>query len=83
VLDAGLSQFSIWAGDLPLGASSLLVDNSLLAFETPLGPHGFANCQLLDTLDARHNSAPVARFRFYACHGWAGDPRPRNRELGP
>ena len=83
VLDAGFSQFSIWAGDLPVGASTLLVDNSLLAFETPLGPHGFADCQLLDTLDARHGGAPVARFRFYACHGWAGDPRPRNREPGP
>ena len=83
VLDTGFSQFSIWAGDLPVGASTLLVDNSLLAFETPLGPHGFADCQLLDTLDARHGGAPVARFRFYACHGWAGDPRPRNREPGP
>ena len=83
VLDAGLSQFSIWAGDLPVGASTLLVDNSLLAFETPLGPHGFANCQLLDTLDTRHSGAPVARFRFYACQGWAGDPQPRNRTPGP
>jgi hypothetical protein len=83
VLAAGFSQFSIWAGDLPVGASTLLVDNSLLAFETPLGPHGFANCQLLDTLDTRHRSTPVARFRFYACHGWAGDPQPRNREPGP
>ena len=83
VLDAGLSQFSIWAGDLPVGASTLLVDNSLLAFETPLGPHGFANCQLLDTLDTRHGGAPVARFRFYACQGWAGDPQPRNRTPGP
>ena len=83
VLDAGLSQFSIWAGALPVGASTLLVDNSLLAFQTPLGPHGFANCQLLDTLDTRHGGAPVARFRFYACQGWAGDPQPRNREPGP
>jgi hypothetical protein len=83
VLAPGYSQFSLWAGDLPLGASTLLVDNSLLAFETPLGPHGFADCQLLDTLDARHGGAPVARFRFYACYGWAGDPQPRNREPGP
>jgi hypothetical protein len=83
VLAPGYSQFSLWAGDLPLGASTLLVDNSLLAFETPLGPHGFADCQLLETLDARHGGAPVARFRFYACHGWAGDPQPRNREPGP
>jgi len=80
VLDVGFSQFSIWAGELPSGSSTLLVDNSLLAFETPLGPHGFADCQLLDTLDARHGGAPVARFRFYACHGWAADPQPRNRE---
>ena len=83
VLAAGFSQFSIWAGDLPVGASTLLVDNSLLAFATPLGPHGFADCQLLDTLDVRQGGAPVARFRFYACQGWAGDPQPRNREPGP
>ena len=83
VLDTGYSQFSIWAGDLPVAASTLLVDNSLLAFETPLGPRGFADCQLLETLDARNGGAPVARFRFYACHGWAGDPQPRNREPGP
>ena len=83
VLAAGYSQFSIWAGDLPVGADTLLVDNSLLAFEIPMAPHGFANCQLLDTLDARHGGAPVARFRFYACQGWSGDPQPRNREPGP
>ncbi len=82
VLAAGLSQYSIWAGDLPVGASTLLVDNSLLSFEMPLGPHGFADCQLLDTLDVRQGGAPVARFRLFACHGWGGDPQPRNREPG-
>ena len=64
-----------------MGASTLLVDNSLLAFETPLGPHGFANCQLLDTLDTRHSGAPVARFRFYACQGWAGDGRKMDNQM--
>jgi 4-amino-4-deoxy-L-arabinose transferase-like glycosyltransferase len=83
VLAPGHSQFSIWSGDLPVGASTLLVDNSLLAFEIPLAPHGFAQCQLLDTLDTALGGAPVARFRFYACHGWSGDPQPRNREPGP
>jgi len=83
VLEPRFDQFSLWAGPLPMGASSLLVDVSLMPFELPLGAHGFVDCQLLETLDTQHFAQPLARFRFYACHGWAGDPQPRNKEPGP
>ena len=82
VLAPGTDQFSLWAGDLPVGADTLLVDWSHLSFELPLAPQGFARCDVLDTLDVRHGSAPLARFRFYACRGWAGQAAPRNREAG-
>ena len=82
VLAPGSDQFSLWAGDLPVGADTLLVDWSHLSFELPLAPQGFARCDVLDTLDVRHGSAPLARFRFYACRGWAGQAAPRNREAG-
>ena len=82
VLAPGTDQFSLWAGDLPVGADTLLVDWSHLSFELPLAPQGFARCDVLDTLDVHHGSAPLARFRFYACRGWAGQAAPRNREAG-
>ena len=82
VLAPGSDQFSLWAGDLPVGADTLLVDWSHLSFELPLAPQGFARCDVLDTLDVHHGSAPLARFRFYACRGWAGQAAPRNREAG-
>ena len=82
VLAPGTDQFSLWAGALPVGADTLLVDWSHLSFALPLAPQGFARCDLLDTLDVHHGQAPLARFRFFACHGWAGPAEPRNQEVG-
>jgi len=79
VLDDRFDQFDIWAGDLAVGGDTLLVDWSALAFTVPLGAHGFRDCTLLDTQDATHWHAPLAQFRFYACHGWSGSPQPRLR----
>jgi hypothetical protein len=76
VLEDRFDQFTLWAGDLPLGGNTLLVDWSLMAFEVPLGRHGFGNCTLLETQKVEHWGAPISSFRFYACHGWAGDPQP-------
>jgi hypothetical protein len=82
VLAPGTDQFSLWAGALPEGADTLLVDWSHLSFEVPVAPQGFARCDLLDTLDVLHGQVPLARFRFFACHGWAGPAAPRNQEAG-
>ena len=77
VLEDRFDQFDLWAGDLPVGGSTLLVDWSHMAYAVPLGPHGFASCALLDTQETVHLNAPIASFRFYACRGWAGDPQPQ------
>jgi 4-amino-4-deoxy-L-arabinose transferase-like glycosyltransferase len=77
VLEDRFDQFDLWAGDLTVGGNTLLVDWSQMAYEVPLGAHGFANCQLLDTLPVTHWGYHLSTFTFYACHGWSGDPRPR------
>ena len=74
VLEDRETQFRFWAGDLPVGGDTLLVDWSYLAYELPLGAHGFASCTLLETLPVRHWGMPLASFRFYDCRGWAGAP---------
>lgn len=79
VLEDRFDQFDIWAGDLAVGGDTLLVDWSAMAYTVPLGDYGFRDCALLDTQDATHWGAPLARFRFYACHGWSGSPQPRLR----
>ena len=83
VLEDRFDQFDLWAGDLPQGGSTLLVDWSQMAYEVPLAilptPHGFANCTLLETLPALHWSATLSTFRFYDCRQWIGEPQPRLR----
>lgn len=77
VLEDRFDQFDLWAGDLPQGADTLLVDWSELAYVVPLGAHGFAGCQLLETLPVQRLGRPLSEFRFYACQGWSGAPQPR------
>jgi len=62
VLEDRETQFRFWAGDLPVGGNTLLVDWSYLAYDVPLGAHGFASCTLLDTQRATH-------------WGWPDQPR--------
>jgi hypothetical protein len=76
VLEDRFDQFSLWAGDLPTGGDTLLVDWSQLGYTVPLGPHGFSSCSLLDTQDVKSLGVPIATFRFYACHTWSGQPQP-------
>jgi len=76
VLEDRFDQFDLWAGDLPMGSDTLLVDWSQLAYSVPLGAHGFAECTLLATQDARRLGATIATFRFYACRNWSGQPQP-------
>jgi hypothetical protein len=78
-LEDRFDQFTLWAGPLPAGADTLLVDWSAMAYAVPLGEHGFKRCELLDTQVATHWGRPVSSFRFYACHGWSGKPQPRLR----
>jgi hypothetical protein len=77
VLEDRFDQFDLWAGDLPVGGDTLLVDWSQMAYEVPLGAHGFRQCDLLDTQGAQRMGATLSTFRFYACRGWAADPKPQ------
>jgi hypothetical protein len=77
VLEDRFDQFDLWAGDLPAGGDTLLVDWSQLAYSVPLGANGFATCMLLATQDAQRMGATIATFRFYACRNWSGQPQPR------
>ena len=83
VLEDRFDQFDLWAGDLPVGGSTLLVDWSQLAYAVPLGAHGFADCALLDTQAVSRLGAPISTFRFYACHRWSGAPQPRLQGAAP
>ena len=77
VLEDRFDQFDLWAGDLPVGGDTLLVDWSQLGYTVPLGEHGFADCKLLDSQDVQRLGRVISSFRFYACHGWSGRPQPR------
>jgi 4-amino-4-deoxy-L-arabinose transferase-like glycosyltransferase len=77
VLEDRFDQFDLWAGDLPKGGNTLLVDWSEMAYVTPVGSNGFASCALLDVLPVQRLGRPLSEFRFYACRGWSADPKPR------
>jgi hypothetical protein len=77
VLEDRFDQFDLWAGDLPAGGDTLLVDWSQLGYTVPLGEHGFADCKLLDTQNVQRLGRVNSSFRFYACRGWSGQPQPR------
>ena len=81
VLEDRFDQFDFWAGDLPQGGNTLLVDWSQMAYEVPLAgpsaPYGFANCTLLETLPSVHWGTTLSTFRFYDCRQWMGEPQPR------
>jgi hypothetical protein len=79
VLEDRFDQFDLWAGKLALGGSALLVDWSQLPYETPVGAHGFAQCNKLDHLEVQRLGYAVSSFDFYACSGWSGEPQPRLR----
>ena len=81
VLEDRFDQFDFWAGDLPQGGGTLLVDWSQMAYELPLAvaaaPQGFASCTLLETLPAVHWGTTLSTFRFYDCRHWVGEPQPK------
>ena len=77
VLEDRFDQFDIWAGDLPVGGNTLLVDWSQMAYAVPIGPHGFARCTLLESQPVERLGRNIAQFWFYGCQGWSGSPQPQ------
>jgi hypothetical protein len=80
VLEDRFDQFDLWAGDLPVGGSTLLVDWSQMSYEVPLGTHGFAQCTPLAQQTVSKLGYALAEFRFFACTGWSGSPQPKLRQ---
>jgi 4-amino-4-deoxy-L-arabinose transferase-like glycosyltransferase len=79
VLEDRFDQFDLWAGDLPQGGDTLLLDWSHMAYDTPLGAHGFARCELLETVPVQRWGQRIATFTLYDCRNWLGDPQPHLR----
>ena len=72
VLDHRVDQFDLWAAPLAAGGNALLVDWSLMPFALPVGPEGFADCRLLDTVQVRRLGNLLSEFRLYDCRNWQG-----------
>ena len=77
VLENRFDQFDLWAGDLPAGGRTLLVDWSLMPYVIPLGTNGFDRCTPLATDTFHHWTYALAQFRYFDCEGWSGVPAPR------
>jgi len=80
VLAPGFDQFSIWSGELPVGADAVLMEWSQMAYALPVGPGQFAQCQALEQIPVQPAAAmgrTVAHFALYHCQGWGGQPKPR------
>ena len=77
VIAPGFDQFSLWSGELPVGADAVLLDWSQMAYQLPVGAGQFQRCDALDTVPVVHAGRPVAHFRLYHCTGWGGRPAPR------
>lgn len=82
VLEDRFDQFDLWAGKLPKGGNTLLVDWSQQPYITPVGAHGFARCILIGHTEVQRLGYPLAGFDFYDCRGWSGDPAPALKPAG-
>ena len=72
VLDHRVDQFDLWAAPLAAGGNALLLDWSLMPFAPPVGPAGFADCRLLDTVQVRRLGNLLSEFRLHDCRNWQG-----------
>jgi len=77
VIAPGFDQFSLWSGELPRGASALLLDWSQMAYRLPVGAGQFERCEPAGGVPVARAGRPIARFSFYLCQGWGGQPAPR------
>lgn len=69
VLDRRQDQFDIWFGQLPVGASVLLVNWSGMAFAAPVGSNlAFERCLPLDSLEIIRFGRVLSKFDYSLCH---------------
>ena len=71
VLDQRQDQFDIWFGQLPAGASVLLINWSGMAFKPPIGSNlAFELCQPLDSLEIIRFGQVLSKFDYSLCRNW-------------
>ena len=71
VLDQRQDQFDIWFGQLPVGASTLLVNWSGMPFTPPIGgKSAFEQCNLVDRLEITRFGQVLSEFDFNLCTNW-------------
>jgi 4-amino-4-deoxy-L-arabinose transferase-like glycosyltransferase len=71
VLDQRKDQFDLWFGQLPAGASVLLINWSGMSFKPPVGANlAFELCEPLDSLEIVRFGKVLSRFDYSLCHNW-------------
>jgi hypothetical protein len=71
VLDRRQDQFDLWFGQLPAGASVLLINWSGMAFTPPIGGNlAFEQCELLDKLEIIRFGRVLSTFDYSLCRNW-------------
>jgi 4-amino-4-deoxy-L-arabinose transferase-like glycosyltransferase len=77
VLDPAFDQFSLWTGELPVGADAVLMDWSQMAYKLPVGEGRFQTCTPAATVPVQRAGRTVSTFTFHVCRGWGGKPQAR------
>jgi 4-amino-4-deoxy-L-arabinose transferase-like glycosyltransferase len=71
VLDKRQDQFDLWFGQLPAGASVLLINWSGMTFKPPVGGNlAFELCEPLDSLEIIRFGQVLSKFDYSLCRNW-------------
>jgi 4-amino-4-deoxy-L-arabinose transferase-like glycosyltransferase len=71
ILDQRQDQFDLWFGQLPAGASVLLINWSGMAFKPPIGGNlAFGACEPLDSLEIIRFGQVLSKFDYSLCRNW-------------
>ncbi len=71
ILDQRQDQFDLWFGQLPAGASVLLINWSGMAFKPPIGGNlAFEACEPLDSLEIIRFGQVLSKFDYSLCRNW-------------
>jgi len=77
VLDQRQDQFDLWFGQLPPGASVLLINWSGMSFANPAGNKpGFEKCALLESIEIQRFGQNLSKFDLSLCTNWQNTALP-------
>nr|WP_231969543.1 glycosyltransferase family 39 protein [Polynucleobacter necessarius] len=73
VLDHRQDQFDLWFGELPIGATVLLIQWSEMPHAKPIGEKSsFETCEAIDSLEIKRFGRILSKFDFSLCSNWQG-----------